>query len=109
MLPALKGRKDRAVKLALEGHVTHKAELRPLGGSFCTSSDSLNGYICKHRLAAYLVGQAMWARLQALQESLSRLPRSPEQPAQLPDPLTYDENAVAQACIVLEASSQFLQ
>jgi hypothetical protein len=55
MLPALNGRQDRAVKLALEGHVTHIVErilsvcsedgrhscLVNLGSSFCSCPESL--------------------------------------------------------------------
>ena len=78
MKSALNGRQDRALKLAAEGHVTHKfartfnvrsedeqhSYLVNLEHSFCTCMDSQKGHVCKHRLAAYLVEQSMVASQQ---------------------------------------------
>ena len=83
----LNGRQERALKLALEGHVTHKfartfnvrsednqhSYLVNLEKSFCTCPDSRQGSVCKHRLAAYLVEQS----LKASQEIETRLPDEP--------------------------------
>ena len=69
---SLNGRQERALKLALAGHVMHKAKrvfsvrsqygdhsyLVDLDRKFCNCPDSQKGYVCKHRLAAYLVEQA---------------------------------------------------
>lgn len=69
----LNGRQDRALKLALGGHVTHKSArifsvqseegnhvyLVDLTRGYCTCPDSQNGAICKHRIATYLVEQSM--------------------------------------------------
>lgn len=71
----LNGRQERAVRLALDGHVTHKsgriysvrsennqhAYLVDLDRGSCTCPDWNKGYICKHRIAAYLVEQAQQA------------------------------------------------
>ena len=68
----LNGRQERALKLALNGHVTHKAAriysvrsedqkhayLVDLERGTCTCPDCKKGNICKHRLAAYLIEQA---------------------------------------------------
>ena len=68
----LNGRQERALKLALGGHVTHKVErifsvlsesgahtyLIDLDRGFCSCPDSQKGQVCKHRIAAYLVEQA---------------------------------------------------
>ena len=73
MKATLNGRQDRALQLALDGHVTHKFDrtfnvrsedehrsyLVNLEKSFCTCPDSEKGHVCKHRLAAYLVEQSM--------------------------------------------------
>lgn len=75
MKASLNGRQDRALTLALDGHVTHKFErtfnvrsednqhsyLVNLEKGFCTCPDSQKGHVCKHRLAAYLVEQSMKA------------------------------------------------
>src|SRR5512139_424254 len=72
MKAALNGREERALRLALEGHVTHKSEriysvrsednkhayLIDLEARSCTCPDYQKGNVCKHRLAAYLVEQA---------------------------------------------------
>ena len=82
MKAALNGREDRALKLALEGHVTHKSArifsvrsengehsyLVNLDKSFCNCPDSQKGQVCKHRLAAYLVEQSMQANQQFAQQ-----------------------------------------
>jgi hypothetical protein len=67
----LNGRQEKALQLALQGHVTHKAAriysvrsqdsrhhyLVDLDRKFCTCPDSRKGHLCKHRLAAYLIEQ----------------------------------------------------
>ncbi len=72
MKAAISGREERALKLALEGHVTHKSEriysvrsqdgehayLVNLDKGFCSCPDSQKGHVCKHRLAAYLIEQS---------------------------------------------------
>jgi len=69
----LNGRQQRALKLALGGHVTHKAGrifsvqsencshsyLVNLECGTCTCPDYRNGNICKHRIAAYLIEQSL--------------------------------------------------
>lgn len=76
---SLNGRQERALRMALEGHVTHKADrifsvqsedrsrhyLVDLENGFCSCPDSQKGYICKHRIAAYLIEQAMQNTSQA--------------------------------------------
>ena len=71
----LNGRQERALKLAVEGKVTHKTErifsvrsensshvyLVDLAKGYCNCPDSDVGNVCKHRLAAYLIEQAMKA------------------------------------------------
>ena len=105
----LNGRQDRALKLALEGHVTHKsgrvysvrsetgdhAYLVDLSKSFCNCPDSLKGYVCKHRLAAYLVEQSLQANGQ-----LSQQPQ---------EQMTSQEEAVEKARLALHASSEHLR
>jgi len=68
----LNGRQERALALALNGHVTHKAAriysvqsqdgkhhyLVNLDRKFCNCPDSRKGHLCKHRLAAYLIEQS---------------------------------------------------
>lgn len=71
----LNGRQERALQLALGGHVTHKGQrvysvrsqdgqhhyLVNLESKFCNCPDSRKGHLCKHRLAAYIVEQARQA------------------------------------------------
>jgi hypothetical protein len=71
----LNGRQERALKLAIGGHVMHKsgriysvrsennqhAYLVDLDRGTCTCPDCGKGHICKHRIAAYLVEQAQQA------------------------------------------------
>jgi hypothetical protein len=68
----LNGRQERALQLALNGHVTHKGGrvysvrsqegkhhyLVNLDRKFCNCPDSRKGHLCKHRIAAYLIEQA---------------------------------------------------
>lgn len=124
MKEALNGRQDRAVKLAVEGHVTHKAGrvfnvrseddrhsyLVNLESNFCTCPDSLKGRPCKHRLAAYLVEQAMLVSsvpVDPAPGSVAPEPEASSPRSQLP--VTHDEDAVARARCVLEARSQELR
>lgn len=102
---ALNGRQDRALKLAVDGHVTYKSErifsvrsesgqqayLVDLARSFCTCPDSQQGHVCKHRLAAYLVEQSLKAKPPG---------PSPEPPAQPPD------DSLERVRLVLHARSQ---
>ena len=106
MKSALNGRQDRALKLAAEGHVTHKfartfnvrsedeqhSYLVNLEHSFCTCMDSQKGHVCKHRLAAYLVEQSMVASQQFTAQASDELaPAAPQPvastiPNAVPDP-----------------------
>ena len=68
----LNGRQEKALELALNGHVAHKAGrvysvqsqdgkhhyLVNLESKFCNCPDSRKGNLCKHRMAAYLIEQA---------------------------------------------------
>ena len=108
----LNGRQDRALKLALEGHVTHKAGrifsvrsedqkhayLVDLERSTCTCPDCQKGNICKHRLAAYLIEQA--STTEALVECTPDVHSNPLDPA---------EEKVETARSVLNARSECLR
>ena len=99
----LNGRKERALHLALEGHVTHKTErifsvrsengdhtyLVDLARRLCTCPDNQSGNVCKHRLAAYLIEQAMQA-VMATQEA-------------------NQDEPLARACAVLNAGSDLIK
>ena len=104
---SLNGRQERALKLALNGHVAHKggrvfsvrsedgkhAYLVNLEKGSCTCPDYHNGYVCKHRIASYLIEQALAAS-------------QPEIPAEAPEPA---EDRVAIAAYVLnQAKSDLL-
>jgi hypothetical protein len=118
MKAALNGREERALKLALEGHVTHKAErvysvrsedskhayLVDLEERSCTCPDYLKGNVCKHRLAAYLVEQATKAT-----QEIAAVPPEPqiEQP-NMPG-IEPDEDAMEKARLALHARSQYLR
>lgn len=123
MKQSLNGRQDRALKLALEGHVTHKAArifnvrsenndhsyLVDLDHNFCTCPDSQNGNPCKHRLSAYIIWQSMQAA-----QSKAEVPPEPGEPeSKVPPstncPITSGEEALEKARLVLEARSQFLK
>jgi hypothetical protein len=105
----LNGRQERALKLALEGHVTHKAErvfsvqsedrtrsyLVDLARGFCTCPDSQKGYICKHRVAAYLVEQSMHATGQAS--------------SNFSIPASKDDEPIEKARLALHAKSDLLR
>ena len=85
----LNGRQERALQLALNGHVTHKAArvysvcsqdglhhyLVNLERKYCSCPDSRKGQLCKHRLAAYLIEQANQATQEtsANHESLEKV------------------------------------
>lgn len=120
MKQTLNGRQERALKLALEGHVIHKAArvfhvrsedgqhtyLVNLERNYCTCPDSQGGHVCKHRLAAYLVEQAQQAR----QETSPCTDTPPELPASSsPAPLHPDEEAIERARLALNARSEFLR
>ena len=106
----LNGRQERALKLALSGHVTHKsarifsvhseegnhAYLVDLTRGYCTCPDSQKGSICKHRIAAYLVEQSMQATAQTS--------AAPSKPA----PLNKEEEPLEKARLVLNAKSDVL-
>ena len=88
MKASLNGRQERALQLAVQGHVTHKtgriysvrsqngahAYLVDLDRKFCNCPDSQKGNICKHRIAAYLIEQAN----QVSQSSPMSVPNSDE-------------------------------
>jgi len=121
---SLNGRQDRALKLALDGHVTHKAQrifnvrseddrhsyLVDLDKSFCTCPDSFKGNACKHRLAAYLIEQAMLVAPVPTVSEDKPTPSSRITWESLEEaPLTHDAEAIEKARLVLEARSQFLR
>jgi hypothetical protein len=125
MKAALNGREDRALKLAVEGHVTHKSErifsvrsedsqhsyLVNLDKGFCTCPDSQKGHVCKHRLAAYLVEQSMKAS-QQMADSLPTEPATPPQTLTEPDPTPEpdpQEEMVEKVRAVFNSRSQFLR
>lgn len=132
MKASLNGREDRALKLALEGHVTHKfartfnvrsednqhSYLVNLEKSFCTCPDSRNGYVCKHRLAAYLVEQSLKAGEQMATQSpdepasVAPQPVAPAPVAPTPPPppqLSPQEEAIEKARLTLHARSEHLR
>jgi hypothetical protein len=106
----LNGRQERALKLALGGHVTHKsarifsvhseegdhAYLVDLTRGYCNCPDSQKGTICKHRIAAYLVEQSIQATAQT-----SLTPSKPE-------PVNKEDEPLAKARLVLNAKSDVL-
>jgi hypothetical protein len=106
----LNGRQERALKLALGGHVTHKsarifsvhseegdhAYLVDLDRGYCTCPDSQKGAICKHRIAAYLVEQSLQATVQT-----SASPSKPE-------PVRKEDEPLEKARLVLNAKSDVL-
>jgi len=110
----LNGRQDRALKLALNGHVVHKSGrifsvrsedgqhsyLVDLDKRFCTCPDSRKGQVCKHRLAAYLIEQST----QANKETSMGDSSNPEHP-----PLKPEEEALEKARLTLNAKSDFLR
>ena len=115
---SLNGRAERALRLALDGHVTHKggrvfsvrsedgqrAYLVNLERSFCSCPDSARGRVCKHRLAAYLVEQAQQANQELTQQEVSSA-----LPAPTPPSLDPEEDALEKARLALHARSQFLR
>ena len=125
MKATLNGREERALKLAVEGHVMHKfartfnvrsedgehSYLVNLEKSFCTCPDSQKGHVCKHRLAAYLVEQSM----NVSQQIANTSPAEPVTPSQYPadpDPtpeLDPQEEMVEKVRTVLNAHSQHLR
>ena len=110
----LNGRQERALKLALNGYVTHKSGrifsvrsedgqhsyLVDLDKRFCTCPDSQKGQVCKHRLAAYLIEQSKQTNREIAMHSSSY----PEF-----QPLEPDEEALQKARLALNAHSQFLR
>jgi hypothetical protein len=117
---SLNGRQDRALKLALEGHVIHKAGriysvrsedgkhayLVNLEARTCTCPDSHNGHVCKHRLAAYLIEQANQNN-QAISPEQPPDPPTPATPN--PQPLNKEEESIDKARLIFQAKSQFLR
>jgi hypothetical protein len=111
------GRQERALKLALNGHVTHKSKrifsvrsqrgqhsyLVNLDKSFCTCPDSCKGHVCKHRIAAYLIEQASEATHEVSQES------SAVRELQSSQGLDPDEEAVEKARLALQGRSEHLR
>jgi len=105
----LNGRQERALKLALEGRVTHKsgrvysvrsesgehAYLVDLDKSFCNCPDAGKGQVCKHRLAAYLVEQSLLASGQFAQQPGGQM--------------TPQEEALEKARLALHACSEHLR
>ncbi len=114
MKAALDGREERALRLAVEGHVTFKSGrifsvrseegnhsyLVNLEKSFCTCPDSQKGHACKHRLAAYLIEQSM--------KTNQALATPPSIPPKASEPAS-DEDALEKARMVLQARSQTLR
>ena len=118
MKAALNGREERALKMALEGRVTHKSEriysvrsedgkhayLVNLEARTCTCPDYEKGNVCKHRLAAYLVEQAT----KATQEIAAVPPQTQGEQPNMPG-IDPDEEAVEKARLAIHAKSQFLR
>jgi hypothetical protein len=130
MKATLGNRQERGLKLALEGHVTHKFErtfnvisedgqhsyLVNLASSFCTCPDSQKGYVCKHRLAAYLVEQSMKASLEVsgeavpLKAALSEpSPSDPDEPQQITPPLDPQDETIEKVRLSLHARSEYVR
>jgi hypothetical protein len=121
MRSALNGRQVRALKLAVNGHVTHKAGrifpvrleygdyayLVDLDNHTCTCPDSFKGNLCKHRLAAYLIEQANKANQEQKASSPAPEP-NPSRQVPKPEP-NPDEESRAKAHLVLNAQSSFLR
>jgi len=121
MRARLNGRQERALQLALDGHVSHRygrtfsvrsedgkhAYLVNLEKGYCTCPDFDKGNVCKHRIAAYLVEQAA----KASREIAGSPPVSADGPSQNPgpDPIIQDEEALERAKKVLQARSEFLK
>jgi hypothetical protein len=115
MKAALDGREERALKLAVQGHVTFKSGrifsvrseegdhsyLVNLEKSFCTCPDSHKGHACKHRLAAYLIEQSMKTNQEISAPSTI--------PPKVSEPHLDDGDALEKARIVLQARSQTLR
>ena len=113
----LNGRQDRALKLALNGHVTHKSAriysvrsqrgqhtyLVNLDKSFCSCPDSRKGHVCKHRIASYLIEQASEATKEVSPESSAVRELSSNQE------LGSDEEAVEKARLALQGRSEHLR
>ena len=120
LMTSLNGRQERALKLALNGHVTHKSArvfsvrserdqhtyLVNLDKSFCNCPDSRKGHVCKHRIAAYLIEQA--ARATRDVSPLSPAARELPPGLSIFNGLDPDEEAVEKARSVLQARSQHL-
>ena len=114
----LNGRQERALKLALEGHVTHKADrvysvrsedgkhayLVNLEARTCTCPDYEKGNVCKHRLAAYLVEQATKPTQEIAAVPTEAQAEQPGMPG-----IDPDEEAVEKARLAIHAKSQFLR
>jgi hypothetical protein len=123
MKRTLNGREDRALKMALEGHVTHKAArvfsvlsengqhayLVDLDRSFCTCPDSRKGQVCKHRLAAYLVEQSQQANKN--QETPANKPETHKEHSSRPDPEPRDtgDPDLEKVQRILQSRSEFMQ
>lgn len=115
MKATLNGRQERALKMALEGHVTRKAErifsvrgedgqhsyLVNLEARTCTCPDSQKGNVCKHRLAAYLVEQADKATREMASQPSPQVDPSDEDDAEI--------EAIEKARLVIHARSEFLR
>ena len=107
----LNGRQERALRLALDGHVTHKSDriysvrsengnhayLVNLDKSSCTCPDCRRGYVCKHRIASYIVEQATEAN------------NSVSQGDGRPPPSDEEDEKIAKARMVLNAKSETLR
>jgi hypothetical protein len=121
MRARLNGRQERALKLALDGHVTHRyartfsvrsedgqhAYLVNLERGYCTCPDFDKGNVCKHRLAAYLVEQAAKASQEIAGNSTVSDNSHP--PHLIPTQIEQDQEAIERATKVLHARSEFLK
>jgi hypothetical protein len=118
---SLNGRQEKALKLALNGHVTRKAEhiysvrsengdrfyLVDLERKFCTCPDSEKGNACKHRLAAYLIEQGLKANIGTSVQA-ANTPSAPKMVAEA-RPISPQEESLEKARLALHARSQFLR
>lgn len=117
----LNGCQERALKLALNGHVAHKSKriysvrsqsgqhtyLVNLDNRFCTCPDSRKGHVCKHRIAAYLIEQASQA-VREVSPELSTARELPHGSSELKG-LNPQEEALEKARLALRARSLYLR
>lgn len=117
----LNGRQERALKLAMEGHVSHKSGrifsvrsengqhsyLVDLARSFCNCPDSQQGHVCKHRLAAYLVEQST-KPVEDIPMPVEENPPAPN-PHSQPELVPQPDDPLDKVRLIFKANSPFLR